>query len=94
MLESSGDEGIGEMLCPSPVELDAAGDAGRGGVEGLPPGWLGVAGQGVDHWQLCSHTARLLWGSPGMAAVGMTVLPGGAGAGLSCSGPLLAIWRP
>ena len=39
-LESRDDEAIGVMLYPWTVELDAAGDGGCGGVEGLLPGWL------------------------------------------------------
>ena len=38
----AGEEGIGVMLRPSPVELDAA-EAGLGGVEGLSPDRLALS---------------------------------------------------
>ena len=47
VLEFRDDKGIGMMLHPPPVELDAAGDAGRGGVGGPPTQLAGAGGSGA-----------------------------------------------
>ena len=47
------------MLHPSSVELDAAGDAGHGGVGSLPPGWLGLQGTGLTIGNYDDTHARL-----------------------------------
>ena len=47
---------IGVMLHPSPLELDAA---GRGGVGGLPPGWLALQDLGLTTDNCDATHARL-----------------------------------
>ena len=78
------------ILRSSPEELDAAGDAGRGGVGGLPISWLELEGLRLTTGNCDAthaHLGWLCWDAARTAAAWTDVLPGGAGAGLGCFGP-------